>query len=177
MVNVILDISILVLSIKLILFPCISHIPSSSLNPDETHPDTAFQREGFGRQSMSEKRTKQFGDAAQLEIIKTRKSKSMDLGIMFKTSICLLVFKLFIRCQGAITRPGAGTEGEILHLLSVTAIIQKISHLCQIQINVNIIRQNVLSIMSSRLKAWGSVPLPFFQDFQAKFTVYNISTI
>ncbi|XP_019748437.1 par-3 family cell polarity regulator alpha, b isoform X4 [Hippocampus comes] len=42
--------------------------------------DAAFQREGFGRQSMSEKRTKQFGDASQLEIIKTRKSKSMDLG-------------------------------------------------------------------------------------------------
>uniref|UniRef100_A0A8C8ILW5 PDZ domain-containing protein n=1 Tax=Oncorhynchus tshawytscha TaxID=74940 RepID=A0A8C8ILW5_ONCTS len=37
------------------------------------------EREGFGRQSMSEKRTKQFGDAGQLEIIKTRKSKSMDL--------------------------------------------------------------------------------------------------
>uniref|UniRef100_A0A8C6NUU8 Par-3 family cell polarity regulator n=1 Tax=Nothobranchius furzeri TaxID=105023 RepID=A0A8C6NUU8_NOTFU len=52
---------------------------SSSMNPDENHPDGAFQREGFGRQSMSEKRTKQFGDAAQLEIIKTRKSKSMDL--------------------------------------------------------------------------------------------------
>uniref|UniRef100_A0A4W6CHV6 Par-3 family cell polarity regulator alpha, b n=1 Tax=Lates calcarifer TaxID=8187 RepID=A0A4W6CHV6_LATCA len=47
--------------------------------PNENHPDGAFQREGFGRQSMSEKRTKQFGDAAQLEIIKTRKSKSMDL--------------------------------------------------------------------------------------------------
>ncbi|XP_049453519.1 partitioning defective 3 homolog isoform X4 [Epinephelus fuscoguttatus] len=51
----------------------------SSVNPDENNPDGAFQREGFGRQSMSEKRTKQFGDAAQLEIIKTRKSKSMDL--------------------------------------------------------------------------------------------------
>ncbi|XP_071370446.1 par-3 family cell polarity regulator alpha, b, partial [Centroberyx affinis] len=51
----------------------------SSLSPDETDPDGTFQREGFGRQSMSEKRTKQFGDAAQLEIIKTRKSKSMDL--------------------------------------------------------------------------------------------------
>ncbi|XP_042353982.1 partitioning defective 3 homolog isoform X7 [Plectropomus leopardus] len=51
----------------------------SNLNPDENNPDGAFQREGFGRQSMSEKRTKQFGDAAQLEIIKTRKSKSMDL--------------------------------------------------------------------------------------------------
>ncbi|KAG7236610.1 hypothetical protein INR49_000734 [Caranx melampygus] len=51
----------------------------SSLGQDENQPDTAFQREGFGRQSMSEKRTKQFGDASQLEIIKTRKSKSMDL--------------------------------------------------------------------------------------------------
>ncbi|XP_038146699.1 partitioning defective 3 homolog isoform X2 [Cyprinodon tularosa] len=52
----------------------------SPMSPDENDPDVAFQREGFGRQSMSEKRTKQFGDAAQLEIIKTRKSKSMDLG-------------------------------------------------------------------------------------------------
>ncbi|KAM3605487.1 uncharacterized protein V6R79_026234 [Siganus canaliculatus] len=51
-----------------------------SLSPDDGDVDAAFQREGFGRQSMSEKRTKQFGDAAQLEIIKTRKSKSMDLG-------------------------------------------------------------------------------------------------
>nr|XP_046216055.1 partitioning defective 3 homolog isoform X7 [Oncorhynchus gorbuscha] len=51
----------------------------SPLSPDDTDPDGAFQREGFGRQSMSEKRTKQFGDASQLEIIKTRKSKSMDL--------------------------------------------------------------------------------------------------
>ncbi|XP_065809708.1 par-3 family cell polarity regulator alpha, b isoform X3 [Labrus bergylta] len=51
----------------------------SSKSPDENNPDAAFQREGFGRQSMSEKRTKQFGDAAHLEIIKTRKSKSMDL--------------------------------------------------------------------------------------------------
>ncbi|XP_067384800.1 par-3 family cell polarity regulator alpha, b isoform X3 [Channa argus] len=51
----------------------------SSQSPDDNNPDTAFQREGFGRQSMSEKRTKQFADAAQLEIIKTRKSKSMDL--------------------------------------------------------------------------------------------------
>ncbi|KAL2085977.1 hypothetical protein ACEWY4_019297 [Coilia grayii] len=50
----------------------------SSLSPD-ADPNVTFQREGFGRQSMSEKRTKQFGDAAQLEIIKTRKSKSMDL--------------------------------------------------------------------------------------------------
>uniref|UniRef100_A0A674BPM0 Par-3 family cell polarity regulator alpha, b n=1 Tax=Salmo trutta TaxID=8032 RepID=A0A674BPM0_SALTR len=51
----------------------------STLSPDDSDPDGAFQREGFGRQSMSEKRTKQFGDASQLEIIKTRKSKSMDL--------------------------------------------------------------------------------------------------
>lgn len=64
-----------------------SHFYVSSQNPDENHPDGTFQREGFGRQSMSEKRTKQFGDAAQLEIIKTRKSKSMDLGRMFKTFV------------------------------------------------------------------------------------------
>uniref|UniRef100_A0A672JUE0 Par-3 family cell polarity regulator alpha, b n=1 Tax=Salarias fasciatus TaxID=181472 RepID=A0A672JUE0_SALFA len=57
-----------------------------SLNPDENQADGAFQREGFGRQSMSEKRTKQFGDAAQLEIIKTRKSKSMDLGTTVQTA-------------------------------------------------------------------------------------------
>ncbi|XP_070829506.1 partitioning defective 3 homolog isoform X6 [Chaetodon trifascialis] len=63
--------------------PWAKELPSqndNSLSPDENNPDAAFQREGFGRQSMSEKRTKQFGDAAQLEIIKTRKSKSMDLG-------------------------------------------------------------------------------------------------
>uniref|UniRef100_A0A4W5JXI6 Par-3 family cell polarity regulator n=1 Tax=Hucho hucho TaxID=62062 RepID=A0A4W5JXI6_9TELE len=54
---------------------------SSSSLPDTEDPEDSFQREGFGRQSMSEKRTKQFGDNAnQLEIIKTRKSKSMDLG-------------------------------------------------------------------------------------------------
>lgn len=51
----------------------------SSLSPD-ADPDVTFQREGFGRQSMSEKRTKQYDNAAQLEIIKARKSKSMDLG-------------------------------------------------------------------------------------------------
>ncbi|XP_067291080.1 partitioning defective 3 homolog isoform X2 [Pseudorasbora parva] len=50
----------------------------SSLSPD-ADADAMFQREGFARQSMSEKRTKQYGDAAQLEIIKSRKSKSMDL--------------------------------------------------------------------------------------------------
>ncbi|XP_061094356.1 partitioning defective 3 homolog isoform X1 [Conger conger] len=49
-----------------------------TLSPD-ADPDNNFQREGFGRQSMSEKRTKQFGDASQMEFIKTRKSKSMDL--------------------------------------------------------------------------------------------------
>ncbi|XP_073703196.1 par-3 family cell polarity regulator alpha, b isoform X1 [Garra rufa] len=50
--------------------------------PDSTtsaNDEGVFQREGFGRQSMSEKRTKQYGDASQLDIIKTRKSKSMDL--------------------------------------------------------------------------------------------------
>ncbi|XP_044860566.1 partitioning defective 3 homolog isoform X7 [Mauremys mutica] len=49
-----------------------------TLSPD-ADPVLAFQREGFGRQSMSEKRTKQFSDASQLEFVKTRKSKSMDL--------------------------------------------------------------------------------------------------
>ncbi|XP_075778800.1 partitioning defective 3 homolog isoform X9 [Pelodiscus sinensis] len=50
-----------------------------TLSPD-VDPVLAFQREGFGRQSMSEKRTKQYSDASQLEFVKTRKSKSMDLG-------------------------------------------------------------------------------------------------
>ncbi|CAL9689573.1 unnamed protein product [Knipowitschia caucasica] len=60
--------------------------PDSALGQDEpssdgTGPPTdgPFLREGFGRQSMSEKRTKQFSDASALEILKTRKSKSMDL--------------------------------------------------------------------------------------------------
>nr|XP_057915313.1 partitioning defective 3 homolog isoform X2 [Doryrhamphus excisus] len=50
-----------------------------SLSPD-ADPDASFQREGFGRQSMSEKRTKQYDSAAHLDIVKSRKSKSMDLG-------------------------------------------------------------------------------------------------
>ncbi|XP_072234115.1 partitioning defective 3 homolog [Leuresthes tenuis] len=50
-----------------------------SLSPD-ADPDVSFQREGFARQSMSEKRTKQYENAGQLEIVKSRKSKSMDLG-------------------------------------------------------------------------------------------------
>ncbi|KAM7370152.1 hypothetical protein PAMP_011430 [Pampus punctatissimus] len=49
-----------------------------SLSPD-ADPDGSFQREGFGRQSMSEKRTKQYESPAHLDIIRTRKSKSMDL--------------------------------------------------------------------------------------------------
>ncbi|KAM5156818.1 partitioning defective 3 homolog isoform 2-T2 [Mantella aurantiaca] len=56
-----------------------SESTESTLSPD-VDPSLAFQREGFGRQSMSEKRTKQFGDASQLDFVKTRKSKSMDLG-------------------------------------------------------------------------------------------------
>lgn len=60
-------------------------------------PGLAFQREGFGRQSMSEKRAKQFSDASQLDIVKTRKSKSMDLGIdhspsfLFSSLLCSLL--------------------------------------------------------------------------------------
>uniref|UniRef100_A0A8V0XMR4 Partitioning defective 3 homolog n=1 Tax=Gallus gallus TaxID=9031 RepID=A0A8V0XMR4_CHICK len=57
-----------------------------TLSPD-VDPVLAFQREGFGRQSMSEKRTKQFSDASQLEFVKTRKSKSMDLGIADETKL------------------------------------------------------------------------------------------
>ncbi|XP_014446979.1 partitioning defective 3 homolog isoform X12 [Tupaia chinensis] len=57
----------------------VSDSADCSLSPD-VDPVLAFQREGFGRQSMSEKRTKQFSDASQLDFIKTRKSKSMDLG-------------------------------------------------------------------------------------------------
>lgn len=68
---------ILAISLKI---PDPSVYPCSSRSPDQNDPDATFLREGFGRQSMSEKRTKQFGDASQLEIIKTRKSKSMDLG-------------------------------------------------------------------------------------------------
>uniref|UniRef100_A0A8C1N6X7 Par-3 family cell polarity regulator n=1 Tax=Cyprinus carpio TaxID=7962 RepID=A0A8C1N6X7_CYPCA len=57
----------------------VTEMPGScTLSPD-ADMDDVFQREGFGRQSMSEKRTKQYSDAAQLEIIKSRKSKSMDL--------------------------------------------------------------------------------------------------
>ncbi|XP_018122670.1 partitioning defective 3 homolog isoform X10 [Xenopus laevis] len=55
-----------------------SESTESTLSPD-VDPSLAFQREGFARQSMSEKRTKQFGDASQLDFVKTRKSKSMDL--------------------------------------------------------------------------------------------------
>ncbi|XP_060104128.1 partitioning defective 3 homolog isoform X4 [Heteronotia binoei] len=59
--------------------PTINESTECTLSPD-VDPALAFQREGFGRQSMSEKRTKQFSDASQLEFVKTRKSKSMDLG-------------------------------------------------------------------------------------------------
>ncbi|XP_023395549.1 partitioning defective 3 homolog isoform X12 [Loxodonta africana] len=64
----------------------ISDSAECSLSPD-VDPVLAFQREGFGRQSMSEKRTKQFSDATQLDFVKTRKSKSMDLGIADETKV------------------------------------------------------------------------------------------
>ncbi|XP_026565905.1 partitioning defective 3 homolog isoform X8 [Pseudonaja textilis] len=58
--------------------PIVNESTECVLSPD-MDPGLAFQREGFGRQSMSEKRAKQFSDASQLDIVKTRKSKSMDL--------------------------------------------------------------------------------------------------
>ncbi|XP_036082757.1 partitioning defective 3 homolog isoform X8 [Rousettus aegyptiacus] len=64
----------------------VSDSADCSLSPD-VDPALAFQREGFGRQSMSEKRTKQFSDASQLDFVKTRKSKSMDLGIADETKL------------------------------------------------------------------------------------------
>lgn len=81
---------------------CFFPFPYSTLSPD-VDPVLAFQREGFGRQSMSEKRTKQFSDASQLEFVKTRKSKSMDLGIKFRLVfpqcyISTCFFKLQLRC-------------------------------------------------------------------------------
>uniref|UniRef100_A0A674PS02 Par-3 family cell polarity regulator n=1 Tax=Takifugu rubripes TaxID=31033 RepID=A0A674PS02_TAKRU len=57
----------------------ISDTFASSLSPD-SNADASFQREGFGRQSMSEKRTKQYENPSHLEIVRSRKSKSMDLG-------------------------------------------------------------------------------------------------
>lgn len=65
--------------------PWIHDIPEQTectLSPD-AEADVAFQREGFARQSMSEKRTKQYESAAQLDIVRSRKSKSMDLGSSF----------------------------------------------------------------------------------------------
>ncbi|XP_057354360.1 partitioning defective 3 homolog isoform X16 [Manis pentadactyla] len=64
----------------------VSDSADCTLSPD-VDPVLAFQREGFGRQSMSEKRTKQFSDATQLDFVKTRKSKSMDLGIADETKL------------------------------------------------------------------------------------------
>ncbi|KAM9673535.1 partitioning defective 3 homolog isoform 4-T4 [Trichechus inunguis] len=64
----------------------VSDSAECSLSPD-VDPVLAFQREGFGRQSMSEKRTKQFSDASQLDFVRTRKSKSMDLGIADETKL------------------------------------------------------------------------------------------
>uniref|UniRef100_A0A8C5GHM2 Partitioning defective 3 homolog n=1 Tax=Gouania willdenowi TaxID=441366 RepID=A0A8C5GHM2_GOUWI len=61
--------------------PWIHELPNQdecSLSPD-ADPDGTFQREGFARQSMSEKRTKLFDSPAQLDVIKNHKSKSMDL--------------------------------------------------------------------------------------------------
>lgn len=78
----------------------------STLSPD-ADMDDLFQREGFGRQSMSEKRTKQYSDASQLEIIKSRKSKSMDLGNLTlntstpQTTSCALPYCFLFLCNPA----------------------------------------------------------------------------
>ncbi|CAM9288380.1 unnamed protein product [Lampetra fluviatilis] len=49
---------------------------------EESSPQSvAFEREGFGRQSMSERRSKRFTDASRLQALKSRKSKSMDLAL------------------------------------------------------------------------------------------------
>lgn len=82
--------------IPLYVFVSVFLVNCSSLSPD-ADPDTSFQREGFGRQSMSEKRTKQYENASQLEIIKTRKFKSMDPGnccAMLNTRCIYMISKL-----------------------------------------------------------------------------------
>ncbi|XP_078722306.1 partitioning defective 3 homolog isoform X2 [Lampetra fluviatilis] len=53
--------------------------PGTSSTQGQLDPALAFQREGFGRQSVSEKRTVQYGDPSHLEVLKARKSKSMDM--------------------------------------------------------------------------------------------------
>lgn len=96
--------------------PDLSVCPRSSRSPDQNDPDPAFLREGFGRQSMSEKRTKQFGDASQLEIIKTRKSKSMDLGTPDTP-------KLPLRgCEGDTSPVDPGQIRSCLDLLAPSAL-------------------------------------------------------
>uniref|UniRef100_A0A674PN21 Par-3 family cell polarity regulator n=1 Tax=Takifugu rubripes TaxID=31033 RepID=A0A674PN21_TAKRU len=54
--------------------------PVKWIHDPDSNADASFQREGFGRQSMSEKRTKQYENPSHLEIVRSRKSKSMDLG-------------------------------------------------------------------------------------------------
>uniref|UniRef100_H0WP35 Partitioning defective 3 homolog n=1 Tax=Otolemur garnettii TaxID=30611 RepID=H0WP35_OTOGA len=81
----------------------ISDSADCSLSPD-VDPVLAFQREGFGRQSMSEKRTKQFSDASQLDFVKTRKSKSMDLGIADETKLNTVDDQKAVNRQGSPSR-------------------------------------------------------------------------
>ncbi|XP_077591598.1 partitioning defective 3 homolog isoform X1 [Stigmatopora nigra] len=96
--------------------PWIHDLPSQnecSLSAD-ADPDGSFQREGFARQSMSEKRTKQYENAAQLEIIKSRKSKSMDLGSSGKNVGPLLGLKKSSSLESLHTALAAATRnGEI----------------------------------------------------------------
>ncbi|KAL1006734.1 hypothetical protein UPYG_G00076090 [Umbra pygmaea] len=69
--------------------PNVANENECSLSPDIEDPEDSFLRDGPGRQSMSEKRTKQYGDTSQLEIINTRKSKSMDLAVADEVNLHL----------------------------------------------------------------------------------------
>ncbi|XP_037135849.1 partitioning defective 3 homolog isoform X4 [Syngnathus acus] len=98
--------------------PWIHELPSPneySLSPD-ADPDGSFQREGFARQSMSEKRTKQYENAAQLEIIKSRKSKSMDLGSSGQNVGPTLGLKMSSSLESLHTALAAATRNSELNV-------------------------------------------------------------
>ena len=67
----------------------VSNLADCSLTPN-VDPVLTFQWEVFGPHIRSEKHTKQFSDANQLDFIKTQKSKRMDLGFWSGDSIGVL---------------------------------------------------------------------------------------